>query len=191
MQKNDDQEWINLLGEKIANQNKTDLEMSTKKLRQAIKGYDDQLNLSPEAIELGLQKLKFRLRKEGLTSRFSNLSIDFEFKQWAVAASLFMGLGMLLQAGLDNQFSNIGQEEMIYRGVGKEVIQIVNNPRAYLDEIVSNLNDLSSNYSVKRLNDEIILEITLDEKTRSFLQSKRMEINQQEKTVIIKIQKSK
>lgn len=66
MQKNDDQEWLDLLSEEIANKDKSDLDKSTKSLRRAIKDYDDMVNVSSELLAQELDKLKLRLRREEL-----------------------------------------------------------------------------------------------------------------------------
>lgn len=191
MQKNDDQEWLDLLSEEIANKDKTDLDQSTKSLRRAIKDYDDMLNVSPELLAQGLDKLKFRLRKEGLTLRLHNFSINLQVTQWAMAASLFMALGMVLQAGINYEFSSADQEPLIYKSEGLDVIQIVSDPQSYLLEIEKNLNQSNCNYSVKSLGNDITLEISLNEKVVDYLISKRIEINEKNKIFILKIQQSK
>ena len=170
LDKNDDQEWLEVLSGKLNINAKSDVMMHAAALRLAIQR-NDAFFSSDTNIELNLQKLKFRLRDEGLieTSRSSasddtpyslgTLRIAKRFSQMAIAASIVVTVGLVMRTHLEQQLSLNESEIMQVRGSSNVQRVLAIDPEKRLRELSIELDTLGIKYQIERKADSILLEI--------------------------------
>lgn len=191
MDNDKDQDWLDALSGKPNVDADPDVTRHANALRQAIQRHDAVFHSREADTEVGLQKLKFRLRREGLTGSDQRTTLK-RFFQFAIAASVFMTLGMVLQSALHEQATVDELQMLNLRGEGKKIPQVVENSIKYLTEIEASLNNLGADYSVKQLEGgHIELTIKTNYAVIELLQSKRIEVNEKDKLVILEIQSIK
>jgi hypothetical protein len=159
LDKNDDQEWLEALSGKLNIDGKSDVMMHSTPLRLAIQRNDAVFFSSDANTELSLQKLKFRLRGEGLivTSRHSTL--NKRFFQLAIAASVVVTVGFVMRTHLDQQLSLNESEIMQVRGSSNAQIVLATDPEERLRQLSTELDNLGIKYQIERKADSILLKI--------------------------------
>lgn len=183
----DDEEWLKALAGKDSSKPAQE-DRALQALRDAIKSHNDDSYLTEEQMEQGLQKLKFRLRSE----RLSSSSYDHFYKnpvmQWAVAASIFISMGMILQSALHDQTMNNEMQMIEFRGSIQKTTIVVESPLEKLLMIEKGLNDLKAVYSVKHFDDgRVEVAISLSKDIVDFFQSQRIEVSSTEKILRLEI----
>ena len=100
MNKDEDQDWLDALAGKPNADSDPEVTRHANALRQAIKQHDAAHHSSEADMEAGLQKLKFRLRSEGLSSTDRRPFMNKRFVQFAVAASVVLTVGLMVRVYL-------------------------------------------------------------------------------------------
>ncbi len=194
MNNDKDQDWLDALAGKPNVDADPDVTRHASALRQAIQQHDAALDLSEVDTEENLQKLKFRLRREGLIeieqrpateprikggwfgqvfsgSGFS-LALNRRFVQFAIAASVVLTVGLMMRTHLHQE--PLQNESEIMRGLGDRQIVLAADPEERLRQLTAELDQLGIKYQVARKVDEILLKIQgvdpVKEDVESFLE---------------------
>lgn len=155
--KDEDQDWLDALAGKA----KTDADPKVVKrantIRQAIQRHDTTLQESEFDVEAGLQKLKFRLRHEGLIGVEHRSTLNKRIVQYAVAASIILTVGLMMRPYFYQE--PMQNEAEIMRGLGNMQIVLAADPEARLRKITTELDRLNIKYQIERNEAQVILKI--------------------------------
>lgn len=168
--KDEDQDWLDALAGKPNPNADPDVTRRATLLRLAIQRHDAALGVNDFDVEAGLQKLKARLRREGLIGvdqqptikeRFARLAmaasvaLNRHFVQFAVAASVVLTVGLTMRLYLHEQ--PIQNEAEIMRGGGERQIVLAPDPEARLKQLATELDRLGIKYQIERKEGKILL----------------------------------
>jgi hypothetical protein len=157
LDKNDDQEWLETLSGKLNIDGKSDVMMHVVPLRLAIQRNDAVFFPSDANTELSLQKLKFRLRGEGLIVTRRHSPLNKRFFQLAIAASVVVTVGFVMRTHLDQQLSLNESEIMQVRGSSNAQMVLATDPEERLRELSTELDNIGIKYQIERKADRILL----------------------------------
>lgn len=167
--KDDDQDWLDALAGKPNPNADPEVTRRATLLRQAIQRHDAALGVNGFDVEAGLQKLKARLRREGLIGvdqqptikeRFARLAmaasvaLNRHVVQFAVAASVVLTIGLTMRLYLHEQ--PIQNEADIMKG-GDQQIVLATDPEARLKQLAAELDSLGIKYQIERKEGKILL----------------------------------
>jgi hypothetical protein len=151
---NEDQDWLDALA---GNPNpNADPEMTRRGtlLRQAIQRHDAALGVNDFDVEAGLQKLKFRMRREGLSGESKPAFFSTRFVQYAMAASIVLTVGLSMRLYLYEQ--PMQNEADIMKGSEQQIV-LAADPEARLKHLTTEFDHLGIKYQVDRKDGKILL----------------------------------
>lgn len=153
----EDQDWLDALAGKPNADANPDVTRRATALRQAIQRHDVTLHSSGADAESGLQKLKFRLRREGLSGDNKPAFYSNRFVQYAMAASVVLTVGLMMRIYLHQE--PMQNEAEIMRGMGERQLVLAADPEERLKQLATELDRLGIKYQVERKEGKIILKI--------------------------------
>lgn len=153
--KDEDQVWLDVLAGKPIADGDSEVTRRAKALRQAIQRHDASLHSNEADTEAGLHKLKFRLRREGLSGDSKPAFFSTHFVKYAVAASIVLTVGLTMRLYLYEQ--PIQNEAEIMRGGGDRQIVLAPDPEARLKQLAAELDSLGIKYQVERKEGKVLL----------------------------------
>lgn len=152
--RNEDQDWLDALAGKPDPDANPNVTKRAALLRQAIQKHDAALGVNDFDTDAGLQKLKFRMRREGLTSDSKPSFIHNRFVQYAMAASIILTIGLTMRIYLYEQ--PMQNEADIVRGSNQQIV-LAADPEARLKQLTTELGELGIQYQIERKEGIIIL----------------------------------
>jgi hypothetical protein len=152
--RDEDQDWLDALAGKPDPDANPAVTKRATLLRQAIQQHDAALGVNDFDTEAGLQKLKFRMRREGLVTESKPSFIHNRFVQYAMAASIILTVGLTMRLYLYEQ--PIQNEIGIVRGSNQQIV-LAADPEARLKQLTTELDKLGIQYQVDRKEGGIIL----------------------------------
>jgi len=155
--KDEDQDWLDALAGKPNAEGDPEVTRRAKALQQAIQRHEAIYHSSEDDMEAGLQKLKFRLRSEGLSSTDRRPGLNKRFVQFAVAASVVLTVGLMMRVYLHQEPMQIETE--IMRGMGERQLVLAADPEQRLKQLTTELDQLGIKYRVDRKEGKIVLNI--------------------------------
>lgn len=155
--KDNDQDWLDALAGKPNPDADPEATRRATALRQAMQRHDISLNPSEFDAEAGLQKLKFKLRSEGLSGEKKHTLFNNHIIHFAMAASVVLTVGLMVRNYLPQELPQ--NEAEIMRGMGDRQIVLAADPEARLKQLTTELGQLSIKYQVERKEGKIILRI--------------------------------
>lgn len=167
-----DQDWLGALSGKPNADADPEITRHADALRQAIQRHNAAFHSSEVDTEAGLQKLKFRLRREGLTGGDQRTTLK-RFFQFAIAASVLLTVGLVMRAQLHQE--PLQNESEIMRGLGNRQVVLAVDPEERLKQLITELDQLGVKHQIERKTGEILLKIQGIDPTKediaSFLES--------------------
>lgn len=157
MNKDKDQDWLDALAGKPNADADPEVTRHANALRQVIQRHDVALGVNDFDVEAGLQKLKFRLRSEGLSSADRRPFMNKRFVQFAVAASVVLTVGLMMRVYLHQE--PLQNEAEIMRGMGERQLVLAAEPEQRLKQLTTELDQLGIKYQVNRKEGKIVLNI--------------------------------
>lgn len=154
MNKDEDQDWLDALAGKPNPNADPDVTRRATLLRQAIQRHDAAIGVNDFDVEAGLQKLKFRMRKEGLSGENKPAFFSNRFVQYAMAASIVLTVGLTMRLYMYEQ--PVQNEAEIMRG-GDQQIVLATDPEARLKQLTAELDKLGIKYQIERKEGKILL----------------------------------
>lgn len=155
--KDKDQDWLDALAGKQQAQADSEEARQASALRKAIQQHETQFDTDEFDAEAGLQKLKFKLRREGLSGNSSRQFTNNRFVQFAMAASVVMVVGVMMHHYLPEDMPRNDAE--IMRGTGLQQVVLAAEPEARLKQLTNELELLGIKYKVSRTDGKLILNI--------------------------------
>ena len=155
--KDEDQDWHDALAGKPNSDADPEVTRRATALRQAIQRHNAALHSSEFDTEAGLQKLKFRMRSEGLSGESRPSFYSSRFIQYAMAASVVLVVGLMMRTYLPQEQPQ--NEAEIMRGMGDRQIVLATDPEARLKQIATELDRLGIKYQIERKEGKILLKI--------------------------------
>jgi len=152
--RDEDQDWLDALAGKPDPDANPAVTKRATLLRQAIQQHDAALGVNDFDTEAGLQKLKFRMRREGLVTESKPSFIHNRFVQYAMAASIILTVGLTMRLYLYEQ--PIQNEIGIVRGSNQQIV-LAADPEARLQQLTTEMDKLGIKYQVERKEGRIIL----------------------------------
>ncbi len=182
-QDKEDAQWLKALAGQADPDGDLKINQQAESLRRALKARSDQLaSQVPAADEAQYQQMLFRLRREGLVS--SNRGWRNPML-WGIAATLVMGIGVVIQMGSLNPD---GYEKDVLRGAEHATVLIVPDPEARLAELQAGLQSAGEVPKVKRLtNGQIVLTVKATEKVLAYLLTQRIEPEISGESLVLKL----
>lgn len=153
----EDQDWLDALAGKPGAAADPDVVRRATMLRQALQRHNAVLGANKFNTEAGLQKLKFRLRREGLSSSDHRPILNKRYIQFAMAASVVLTVGMVMRFYLHQELMQ--NEAEIMRGMGEQQLVLAANPEERLKQLTTELDRLAIKYQVERKEGKIMLRI--------------------------------
>lgn len=150
----EDQDWLDALAGKPNPNADPEVTREATLLRQAILRQDAALGLNDFDVEAGLQKLKFRMRCEGLSGESKPAFFSNRFVQYAMAASIVLTVGLTMRLYMYEQ--PVQNEAEIMRG-GDQQIVLVTDPEARLKQLTAELDKLGIKYQIEHRESKILL----------------------------------
>lgn len=151
---NEDQDWLDALAGKPNPNADPEVTRRATLLRQAIQRHDAALGVNDFDVEAGLQKLKFRMRREGLSAENKPAFFSNRFIQYAMAASIVLTVGLTMRLYMYEQ--PIQNEAEIMRGNNLQIV-LAPNPEERLRQLTAELDKLSIKYQIERKEGKILL----------------------------------
>jgi len=187
---NDDQEWLDALAGKAKPKSDEETTQRAALLRQAIQRHDAALGVSDFDAEAGLQKLKFRMRREGLSGENKPTFFNNRFAQYAMAASIVLTVGLTMTLYLHEQ--PMQNEADMMRGGENRVILIDYKPDVRLKNLADGLAKIKAQYTFKELTENRFeLTVKIDSKAQEYLQGQRIEATAVGSSMTIEIRPTK
>ena len=155
--KDEDQDWLDTLAGKPNANADPEVTRRATALHRAIQKYEDSLQVSEFDEEAALQKLKFRMRREGLSGSDQRKTMNKRFTQFAMAASVILTVGLVMRLYLHQE--PIQNEMEIMRGMGERQIVLATVPEVRLKQLTTELDQLGIKYQTERKDNKIILTI--------------------------------
>jgi hypothetical protein len=155
--KDEDQDWMDALAGKPSPDADPEITRRATLLRQAIQRHNTTFEPSEFDTETSLQKLKFRVRREGLSGEVQRPSMTKHLFQFAMAASVVLVVGLMMRNFLPQESPQ--NEAEIMRGMGDRQIVLVAEPEIRLKQLTTELDHLGIKYQVERKEAKIILNI--------------------------------
>jgi hypothetical protein len=152
--KDKDQDWLDALAGKPSADADPEVTRRATLMRQAIQRHDSALNVNEFDTEAGLQKLKFRMRREGLSGESKPAFFSTRFVQYAMAASIVLTVGLSMRLYLYEQ--PIQNEADIMRGSEQQIV-LAADPEARLKQLTTELDRLGIKYQIERKGGKILL----------------------------------
>lgn len=153
--KDEDQDWLDALAGKPNPNADPEVTRRATLLRQAIQRHDAALGMNDFDVEAGLQKLKFRMRREGLSGENKPAFFSNRFVQYAMAASIVLTVGLTMRLYMYEQ--PMQNEAEIMRGGGDRQIVLEPNPEERLKQLTTELDRLGIKYQIERKDGKILL----------------------------------
>ena len=153
----EDQDWLDALAGKPNAGADPEVTRRATLLRQAIQRHDTKIGVNDFDVETGLQKLKFRLRREGLSGENKPAFYSNRFVQFAMAASVVLTVGLTMRLYLHQE--PIQNEAEVMRGFGGRQHVLVPDPEAHLNLLTTELDRLGIKYQIERREGDILLKI--------------------------------
>lgn len=153
--KDEDQVWLDALAGKPDTDGDAEVIRRAKALHQAIQRHDAALHSGEFDTEAGLHKLKFRLRREGLSGTAHHPTLNKHFVQFAMAASIVLTVGMVMRFYLHQE--PLQNEAEIMRGMGERQLVLATDPEARLKQLTAELDRLGIKYQIEREAGKILL----------------------------------
>lgn len=150
----EDQDWLGALAGKPNADADPEVTRRATLLRQAIQHHDAALKVNEFDTEAGLQKLKFRMRREGLSGESKLALFSNHYFQFAIAASIVLTVGLTLRLYMYEQ--PVQNEAEIMRG-GNQQIMLAQDPEARLKQLTTELDKLDIKYQIERKEGKILL----------------------------------
>lgn len=157
MTNKEDQDWLDALAGKSNADTAPDVTRHARALRNAIQRHDATLNTSEFNPEAALQKLRFKLRSEGLSGADKRPLLHKRFVHFAMAASVVLTVGLMMRNYLPQELPQ--NEAEIMRGMGERQIVLAAVPEERLKQITMELERLGIKYQVERNGSKITLKI--------------------------------
>lgn len=151
---NEDQDWLDALAGKPNPNADPKVTREATLLRQAIQRHDAALGVNDFDVEAGLQKLKFRLRREGLSGENKPAFYRNRFVQYAMAASIVLTIGLTMRLYLPEQ--PMQNEADIMKGSDQQIV-LAPDPEARLKQLTTELDRLGIKYQIERKAGKILL----------------------------------
>ena len=155
--KDEDQDWMDALAGKPSPVADPEITRRATLLRQTIQRHNTTFEPSEFDTETSLQKLKFRVRREGLSGDVQRPSMTKHLFQFAMAASVVLVVGLMMRNFLPQESPQ--NEAEIMRGMGDRQIVLVAEPEIRLKQLTTELDHLGIKYQVERKEAKIILNI--------------------------------
>jgi len=152
--KDEDQDWLDALAGKPNPNADPEVTRRATLLRQAIQRHDAALGVNDFDVEAGLQKLKFRMRREGLSGENKRAFYSNRFFQYAMAASIVLTIGLTVRLYMYEQ--PMQNEADVMRG-GNQQIVLAADPEARLKQLTTELDRLGIKYQIERKDGKILL----------------------------------
>jgi hypothetical protein len=152
--KDKDQDWLDALAGKPSADADPEVSRRATLMRQAIQRHDSAINVNEFNTEAGLQKLKFRMQREGLSGESKPAFFSRRFVQYAMAASIVLTVGLSMRLYLHEQ--PIQNEEDIMRGSEQQIV-LATDPEARLKQLTTELDRLGIKYKIERKEEKILL----------------------------------
>jgi len=154
MNKDEDQDWLDALAGKPTQNADPEVTRRATLLRHAIQRHDAALGVNEFDDEAGLQKLKFRMRREGLSGESKPAFYSNRFVKYAMAASIVLTIGLTMRLYLHEQ--PMQNEADIMRGSNQQIV-LAADPEARLKQLAFELDRLGIKYQVERKDGKILL----------------------------------
>jgi hypothetical protein len=155
--KDEDQDWMDALAGKPSPDADPEITRRATLLRQTIQRHNTTFEPSEFDTETSLQKLKFRVRREGLSGDVQRPNMSKNLFQFAMAASVVLVVGLMMRNFLPQESPQ--NEAEIMRGMGDRQIVLVAEPEIRLKQLTTELDHLGIKYQVERKEAKIILNI--------------------------------
>jgi len=155
MNKDEDQDWLDALAGKQNANADPEVARRAAALRQAIQRHNAAMKSGEADVEIGLHKLKFRLRREDLSGGERHTFLSNRYFQFAMAATVVLTVGLTMRLYLHEQL--IQNEAEIMRGGGDRQIVLAPDPEARLKQLTSELDRLGIKYQIERKERKILL----------------------------------
>lgn len=152
---NEEQDWLDALAGKPNPNADPDVTRRATLLRQAIQRHDAALGVNDFDVEAGLQKLKFRMRREGLSGENNRAFYSNRFVQYAMAASIVLTVGLTMRLYLHEQ--PMQNEAEIMRGSGDRQLVLTPDPEERLKQLTTELDRLGIKYQIERKEGKLLL----------------------------------
>lgn len=152
--KDEDQNWMESLAGKPNADTDPEVTRRAKLLRQAIQRHEAALGANDFDVEAGLQKLKFRMRREGLGGESKPAFFSNRFVQYAMAASIVLTVGITMRLYMYEQ--PVQNEAEIMRGSVQQIV-LAADPEARLRQLTAELDKLGIKYKIERKEGKILL----------------------------------
>ncbi|MDD3884021.1 MAG: hypothetical protein PHW66_03725 [Gallionella sp.] len=154
MAKDPDQDWLDALAGKAGEEADPEEVWHASLLRDAIKRHNSALGADAFDVDAGLQRLKFRMRREGLDNKHKPPQGYSRFVKYAMAASLVLTVGLTMRLYLHEQ--PMQNEADIMRGSQLQIV-MAESPETRLKQLTIELDKLGIPYQVEREGGKIIL----------------------------------
>ena len=185
-QEKEDEQWLSALaGHPDPNADRL-LNRQAESLRKALLAQKAALNAqTAPADETLYQQILFRLKREGLRGEPAKWQ---QPQFWAVAATVVLGVAIVLRAGL---FTPSGEEDLFaVRGGGLAIVQIVDDPEARLTELLAGLRAIGAKPTVSHDNrGRVRLAVAKSEAVTEYLLQQRIEAQPVGDEVVIVLEK--
>jgi hypothetical protein len=155
--KDEDQDWMDALAGKLSPDADPEITRRATLLRQTIQRHNTTFEPSEFDTETSLQKLKFRVRREGLSGDVQRPNMSKNLFQFAMAASIVLVVGLMMRNFLPQESPQTEAE--IMRSMGDRQIVLVAEPEIRLKQLTTELDQLGIKYQVERKEAKIILKI--------------------------------
>lgn len=152
--KDEDQGWLDALAGKHNPDADPEVSRRAALLRRAIQRHDTRLKAGEFDVESGLQKLRFRMQREGLRGSGKTAFFTSRFAQYAIAASIVLTIGLTMRLYLHEQPTQ--NEAEIMRGSSQQIV-LAPDPEARLKQLATELDQLGIKYQIERKDGKILL----------------------------------
>jgi len=158
--RDEDQDWLDALAGKPNPDADPEITRRATLLRQAIQ-HHEAASTKDFNVEASLQKLKFRMRREGLGGdhkayfKGGNVfAISNRLVRFALAASIVLTVGLTMRLYLHEQ--PIQNEGNIIRGSAQQIV-LAPDPEARLKQLTTEMDKLGIKYQIERKEGKLIL----------------------------------
>ena len=198
-----DQQWLDALAGRPDPAADAKLNREALALRAALIARRQKLEDEvPQADDALLEKIRFRLRREGLdrvepdskhllgeeTAPVTKTGQKpWNFRAWGMAASVLIGIALVVQLGINPTRNS---EDDVVRGDATSTNLIVDDPQARLAELVSGLKAAGLEPNVKQLGDgRVLLKTVANDASREYLLSQRIEGKEKDGMIVLLLSK--
>ena len=200
-----DQQWLDALAGRPDTAADAKLNREALALRAALIARRQKLDeVVPEADDALLEKIRFRLRREGLDRVEPDSKHllkeeaapvtktgqkPWNFRAWGMAASVLIGIALVVQLGLN---PNRSSDDDVVRGDSATTTLIVDDPQSRLAELLAGFRAAGVEPKVTQVKDGgVLLKVPANDASREYLSSQRIDGKEKDGEIVLVLSKTR